>query len=552
MRVAWQWILKFDRAAHHRIAVALAVATFGLGLTYATTVAGGSDSYGYISQADLWIRGDLKTDQTWAQNVPWPLANWTFAPLGYHPSERPRERWVLTPTYSPGLPLLMAAAKLIGGQEAVYWVVPIMGALLVLATYGIGCRLASPTAGLIGAWLVATSPAVLFELMAPMTDVPVAAAWAVSFYFLLGNTAPAAALAGLAAAVAVLIRPNLAFGAIVIASWYALRLWRADAGTRRREFWLGAAFFAGVLPGIAVVALINNSLNGSPWRSGYGSIGYLFALGNFWPNARQYAEWLIDSQTPIVVAGLAAIVVPLKRLWPAARDRAVFVVINGFVIGIWVMYCFFQRSDVWWYLRFLLASWPFLMLGVGAVVVALTRPAPPTLQVIATTLVIALGVYEMKVAADRNVFDLWKQDRHYVSVARLARSMTEPNSVIVSMLYSGSVRYYGGRVTLRFDLLDERWLDRAVSWLTERGVHTYLLANESEMTQVRARFSGQQTLQKLEEPPVFVYQGPATVRLYDLSRSGESVSAHAPLVIVETYKGLRSMPPVPLRHPTFD
>jgi hypothetical protein len=542
----WRWVSGGNRGANHAVGLALAAWTFGLGVAYATTVGGGSDSYGYLSQAELWLAGTLKVDQAWAQHVPWPSARWSFTPLGYHPSERPEEPWVLRPVYSPGLPLLLAGTKFLGGQEVMFWVVPFTGALLVLATYGMGCRLASAPAGLIGAWLVATSPAVLFELVEPMTDVPVASAWACAYYFLLRDTTPSAALAGLSASAAILIRPNFAFAVPIMSCWYVWRLARAPSGQRAREMAKAAAFAAAVLPGVTGVALINTIMNGSPARSGYGTIQDMFAAKNFWPNARQYLVWLVDSQTPLVLAGVAALFVPLRRLWPAARDRSVFVVINAFVLSTWMMYCFFLRFDAWWYLRFLLSLWPFFMLGVGAVIVTLFRKASWSVQVVAGSLLVALGVYELGIADRRNVFDRWKQDRHYASVGRLVRNMTEPNGVIMSMQYSGSLRYYGGRLTMRWDILERQWLDPAIGWLAGRGIHTYLLVSEWELPEVERRFAGQRTLEKLKQP-VVIYRGPVMVLLYDLSRPDQGPTPQtAAIVVHETYRGLRSVPPAPL------
>ena len=60
-----------------------------------------------------------------------------------------------------GLPLLMAGFKAIAGPCAIFWVVPICGGVLALASYAIG----RPIVGLAAAWLVATSPTQLFMLM---------------------------------------------------------------------------------------------------------------------------------------------------------------------------------------------------------------------------------------------------------------------------------------------------------------------------------------------------------------------------------------------------
>jgi hypothetical protein len=66
----------------------------------------------------------------------------------------------------------MALFKAVAGQCAMFWVVPVWGSLLVLATYAIGRRIGRPAVGLAAAWLVATSATMLFMVMAPMSDVP--------------------------------------------------------------------------------------------------------------------------------------------------------------------------------------------------------------------------------------------------------------------------------------------------------------------------------------------------------------------------------------------
>ena len=187
-RTAGTWARALGRLPHGLIAAGLALSTFVIGVVYASTVATASDSYGYLSQADLWIDGTLKIAQPWAAQAPWPEPQWSFTPLGYKPSPNADE-WSLVPIYSPGLPLLMAGAKLVGGQAAMFLWVPLFGAALVLATYGIGRQLGSSAAGLVAAWLVMASPTYLFMLALPMIDVPVAALWTVAFLFLLrGNT----------------------------------------------------------------------------------------------------------------------------------------------------------------------------------------------------------------------------------------------------------------------------------------------------------------------------------------------------------------------------
>ena len=99
-----------------RVAIVLAIITLILGIRFGTFVASGADSYGYVSQADLWLRHSLVVDQPLGRDAPWPDATWTLAPLGYRPGD---QRGTMVPTYSPGLPMLMAVFKAILQQRGV-------------------------------------------------------------------------------------------------------------------------------------------------------------------------------------------------------------------------------------------------------------------------------------------------------------------------------------------------------------------------------------------------------------------------------------------------
>ena len=128
-------------------------------------------------------QGDLTVPIPLAATAPWPDPVWTFAPHGFRPAVSAS---AIVPVTAPGLPLLMAAAKALGGHCAMFLVTPLSGALLVWLTFAIGRVLGSEVLGLAAAWLVATSPAVLAMLVSPMSDVPAAAAWAAAIYFVLG------------------------------------------------------------------------------------------------------------------------------------------------------------------------------------------------------------------------------------------------------------------------------------------------------------------------------------------------------------------------------
>ena len=196
------------RAPLHGLRSRAALCVLAVGLRNVSTIASASDPSGYVSQAQLWLAGDLRVRQPDVGRMPWPGSEWTFSPLGYRPDAATA---TIVPTYAPGLPLLMAAATLIAGACGPYLLGPLCAALLVWATYAIGARLSSAAVGLVAALAVAVSPAVLFMSIQPMSDVPTAAFWTLSMLFAgRGRTPRNAVLAGVTAGVAILIRPNLA------------------------------------------------------------------------------------------------------------------------------------------------------------------------------------------------------------------------------------------------------------------------------------------------------------------------------------------------------
>lgn len=537
---AWRRWCAFASRVDERLLVAgLALATVILGVKYSTTAAAGADAYGYVSQADLWIRRELRVPQPWVTELPWPSRGWSSSPLGYKPLEQ-RGQWAIVPTYSPGLPLLMAGAKVVAGHAAMFWIVPLCGAALVLGTYGIGCRLGSSRAGLVGAWLTATSPPFVYTLIQPWSDVPASAAWAVAFYFLFGRTPWTAAASGLSAATAILIRPNLVWASAILCLWFGVRLWRDGSANRWRVFVEAVMFSITVSVGIGAIAAIYQHLYGSPFESGYGRFSDNFQLARVSVNLRNYVAWLFDSRTAVAIPGIVALFLPFRRLWQGVRDRSMLLPASIFVIGVWLMYCSYLVFEGWPYLRFLLPAYPLMMIGAGAIAVAFVGARGPGAKLAVTGLVIALGVFvQFRMAVKSGTLGLSRTERRFVAAGLLARGATEDNSIILSMGHSGSARYYAGRMTLRYDILDSEWLDRALQWFTERGVHPYLLADKWEIAEFRRRFAGQNSVAYVESKPIFVYDGFGTVALFDLGASRSEPTQ----TIQATLEGTRSVPP---------
>jgi hypothetical protein len=71
-------------------ACAMAIGAAATGWMAGTHVAGGSDSYCYLNQAEMFARGEVREAQPLAAGAPWPDAAWAFTPTGHTPEWRRR------------------------------------------------------------------------------------------------------------------------------------------------------------------------------------------------------------------------------------------------------------------------------------------------------------------------------------------------------------------------------------------------------------------------------------------------------------------------------
>ncbi|HET9368776.1 MAG TPA: glycosyltransferase family 39 protein [Vicinamibacterales bacterium] len=497
-----------------RLAVLLTIVTLLVGLRWTSTTAAAADEYGYVSQADLWLKRDLRIEQPWVDEVPWNNAPWTFAELGYRPVGEAGDRAVV-PTYSPGLPLLMAAAKLAGGQAAMFVVVPLLGAAMVWCTYRLGLRVTTPWFALLAAALVATSPPFLSQLVVPMSDVPAAAFWSLAALGVISAGTGTALVAGLAAGLATLVRPNLIYLSIVLGLWFVV-----DATRRRARGWLalqrGATFSIGAIGGAVVVAAFNRYLFGSAAESGYGRIDQIFSVSHLGPNLWRYLNWTWTA-TPVALVGLAALALPLRRLWqpPAARGFAALAAV--FTAAVWMQYLAYLVFDHWSYLRFLLPTYPLVMIAAALVVRALLVVPHPTVRLVSVLAVGLIFVEQISFASREFVFSSARDERHYAGAAIALRNATPPEAVVLSRQFSGALQYYGGRTALRYDELDADALDEAVTWLVSRGVPVYAMLEDVERHQFELRFKGERLAAELPARLIVTYRGSSPITIYQLS-----------------------------------
>ena len=500
------------------LAILLAVCPAVAGIARNSWTAGGADQYAYVSQADLWLQRDLAVPVPLAATAPWPEPVVTFMPHGFRPAVSGS---ALVPMTAPGLPMLMAAIKWIAGHCAMFLVTPLTGALLVWMTFAIGRRLDSDVLGLAAAWLVATSPAVLAMLVSPMSDVPAAAFWAVAMYFTIGTSRHSAALAGVAASAAILIRPNLAPLAAVLVLWRFWARLRGNAATARQAFRAVVPMIAGLLPGCLFIAWINNALYGSPLASGYGPLETLFSLEHIPANVERYSRWLIQSQTPLALGGIAVLLVPVKAIWPTRGLQRAALLLGATVLVVWALYIAYTPFDAWWFLRFLLPAWPAMCLGSAALLVRVARAQRIMWRAVALVTLMLVGAHNLYYASTHGAFPSGEGDHRYVSIAKMVEQVTEPSAVIFAGQHSGAIRYYAGRTIIRIDYLDRAWLDRAVEWLDAQGRRSYFLLEEWELIEFQKRFGPSNALGTIALSPVMDYRAPGVpgrVFLFDPAR----------------------------------
>ena len=123
-RVAW--LHTIERLAPV-VAGSAAVGVFLVAVIEGAWVVGGSDSYGYVSQAHLWSIGQLRQEPVLHGPLAGDVSLDVLTPLGYRPS---RDGTTIAPTYSPGLPVVMAIFERVTGPDSVFWVVPILAGTL--------------------------------------------------------------------------------------------------------------------------------------------------------------------------------------------------------------------------------------------------------------------------------------------------------------------------------------------------------------------------------------------------------------------------------------
>jgi hypothetical protein len=439
----------------------IAVVSTMLVLATATYSSAGADASGYISESELLGRGQLfhRDDLSEFARGHDPYIT---SPLGW----RPAAEGLQSPTYPPGLPLLMAIPQAIGGAAGASLVVILSGTIAVVATGWLAFQLAGSIAAVIAAALIAFTPVFIYQSIQPMSDVPVTAAWMVCFALLSRRGGSLDPPAGIACAIAVLIRPNLAPLAIV-----PLLL------ARQRVMFAAPVAVAGGL-----LAVLQWTWYGSPLRSGYGSAEELFALSNIGPNASRYFNWLIAT-APVLLLSILAIV--RRHSDRVVQGLAAFVAL---VVGAYLVYAVF---DDWSYLRFLLPALAVLAVLTASELAAWIDRWPTAIRpVLLFVIIVGITAHALSVARSTGTFRLAEQLRRVERVADLINEDVPPAAVLVAGEQSGSMRYYTERPIVRWEAASPASLGEVTAALEASRRPVYIVLDQWEESLFRARFTG--------------------------------------------------------------
>ena len=477
----------FARAATWPPAIGSAAVATALivGLGWGTRIAAGPDPSGYVSQAAMFARGEVTIEvPQWAQNAPWDDAGFSASPVGWHPTYQTH---ILAPTYSPGLPLMMAAVQKLAGFDAVFYVVPLLGGALVLSTYLLGSYLAGPWVGAIAAVLVVSSPTFLLLQQQVMSDVPVAAFLTLAIAGALHGAHPG--LTGAAAGFAVLTRPNLVPLVMV-----PLAIIAAGERPVRRL----TAFVMPLGVACAIVAALNWRYHGSPLISGYGPLTNFYSLANIRPNLLQYGHWFVMLHTPLPLIGVTAIVLAQGH---RGRIALVTLAVPLALLALYMPFLVFHRID-WGYTRFLLPGYPALFAGFGmAVTAVIARTSRAALAAVAAAVIVSVVVAHGWIVCMRSgVFRQRAGDARFARIVDYVRRLPE-QSILISNAHSGTLRFYTGRGVLRFEAIRPEELDTAATHLRRQGYALFLVGDEFEIHEFRTRFAHTRTLAALPREP---------------------------------------------------
>ena len=210
---------------------------------------------------------------------------------------------------------------------------------------------------------------------------------------------------------------------------------------------------------------------------------------------------LLALLAPLVAAQVAG------DRFPRAHQRAVVMMWLAFIAGAVVSYLFFAPSDTWFWLRFLLPAFPPLFVLTSIAVVGLLARLEGGVRVVLTAVLIgAVAWHGVMFARQQGIFGFKEGERKAVAIGEYVADRLPDRAVLLSMWHSGSIRYYSGRLTVRYEALPPRpWTPS--SPISDVSATTVSCWNSGRPA-FRQRFDGYSKLAPLDWPPAVLLNPP--------------------------------------------
>jgi len=446
------------------------IAYGGLLIWRASFAVGGSDSSGYANEAKAIAAGRVIQTMDALDRLDLPdRFECAFRPLAYEPGPRPR---TMVPYYPPGFPLHLAAAGVLGNWTyAPFFVSPIAGLLLVIATYFLARELSlSRVLSFLCAAILGGAAVLLFQAVQAMSDV-VAALWAsaaVLFALKARSRRRYAAAAGAAFGMAVLVRPANLLLALPLA--FALPWIAATAGL----------FLSGGLPFAAFFAAWNRALYGGALSTGYARAlsGQGFGWGFFPERFPHYLGTVALMLSPLVLLGWLAVSGDGRV---SRRDRALLLTWFGTYI---LLYSFWGPDHAWWYTRYLLPALPGLV--IAAVLVArdlLLKIAgrwPRLSAAMAGVFIAAILAAETWSYRQWGPLRIAGRQQAFPEACALAGWKAGEPALVFAEEFSGALRFYTQTTPVRWQCLKPGDFGVLVEHARRKGFGVFALLFDSE------------------------------------------------------------------------
>lgn len=437
---------------------------------YYVPIAGGSDSSGYLNSARMLAHGQLTTE---FRAIPGLTAKSTehLLPLGFARDQARSTR--LFPSYPVGLPLQFAAAGRLAGWTLGIYLVSVGGAVAAVWLCFLCARELGVSSG--GAWLgagaLAFSPMFLFIAIQPLSDVLATTWWTATMYAALRGARSVrwAVASGLLFGVTVLVRPTnlLLFPALCLfLGQWRLCLWAVLGG----------------LPSGAWLAYYQNHLYGAPWKSGYGNIFEIFRAENVAPTMAHYATWL-----PRLFA-LPLLLLTVAAWWRWRNRGRVLIALTVAALTPVLFYAYYDvTKESWWCLRFILPSFPTLILlgvlGLQTVQDSVARRWGVRWGcALLAALALWSGLQARHWSKKMTVLGPSEAEQSYRTASQWAAANLPSGSVVMCWWISGAIYYYTDFYVLRFDTLSQADFDDylATSKLGQHPLYAVLYTGEQE------------------------------------------------------------------------